>query len=374
MKIFVNKPLINSVAKNAVLSALSEGWISGKGPYVSEFEELFAKKVGMPWAVSVANGTTGLHLALATLGLGNGDEVLIPDLTIISCALAPIYLGAKPVLVDVDPVTAGIDITKAEKLVTQKTKAIMVVHLYGQPVLMKPVLAFARKHNLLVIEDCSEAFGAKSVGKQVGSFGDASVFSLYANKIITSGEGGVVLFKKKTLYQKANKLKNLCHSDHTRFLHPEVGFNYRFSNLLAALGTSQLKQSEAILKKKQRICDWYKKGLSKLPHIEFQERVDDTISVCWMFTIRIKKNSPFTANMLANYLSENEIETRFFFVPLHKQPALKPYLLGQKQNFTVSTDLASRGMYLPSGLGHSKTEILHVMLMVKKFISKYPVK
>ena len=371
MKIFVNKPYITKKVINAVVGTLEEGWISGKGPYVQKFEENFAKKVGVPYAVSTANGTAGLRLAVATLGIGKGDEILIPDLTIISCATAAIHEGATPILVDVKEDTFGIDLEQAEKLVTTKTKAIMVVHLYGQPVRMKPVMKFARKHKLWVISDCSEAFGAKTDGQMVGSFADVSVFSLYANKIITTGEGGIVTFKKKKFADRAEKLKNLFHSDKTRFLHPELGYNFRFSNVLATIGISQLEMSDELLEKKKNIDEWYRNGLSKLPFLELHEAVPNTEPVCWMFTLLLKKNAPFSPDDLAKYLEKNNVETRFFFIPLHKQPALKPYLEGQKQRFPISNDLAARGLYLPSGLGHSKKEITHVVSLIKKYVGSF---
>jgi perosamine synthetase len=370
MHVLVNKPYFSSSMQQTILETVSSSWISGTAPSAHSFEKSFAKSVGALFATTTTSGTTGLHLAFVSLGISAGDEVLIPNLTIISCALAAIYQHATPILVDVVEKTAGINLLEAEGKISKKTKAILIVHLYGQPVPMQPVMAFAKRHNLLVIEDCSQAYGAKSDDQCVGSFGDAAVFSLYANKTITTGEGGIVLFKDERHHKLANKLKNLYHSEKTRFLHPRIGYNYRMSAILAALGEAQLKEKENILHKKTQIDQWYRNILEQAPYIELAKKIPHTTPVCWMFTLRVFPDAPFSAQELAKFLEKKDIETRFFFVPLHLQPALQPYLRPEADTFPISTDIANRGLYLPSGVGHTKEEIEYVANTVLKFLLK----
>lgn len=384
----VNQPVISKSARKYLNEALRSGWISSRGPFIERFENEFVRFIGTEYAVTTTSGTTALHLALAALGIGPGDEVIIPDLTIISCALTVIYTGATPVLVDVDPVFGNIDPDKIEEKITGKTKAIMVVHLYGQPAEMDKILAVAKKHKLLVIEDAAEAHGgeiqiqrSKVKGqnynsklkneknlqwKKVGSIGDVGCFSFYGNKIITTGEGGMVVTNSKRIYQKLKSLKDLAHSPKKRFLHSELGFNYRMTNLQAALGLAQLEEVEKYIAKKVWMAKEYEKNLKNIPFLELPQQVPRSRSVYWMYAVKVKKGSKIKRDMLRKKLLEKGIDTRDFFYPLHKQPVLKKLGLFKGVSYPVSLDLSNRGFYLPSGLAITRAQIQNIARVLQK--------
>lgn len=367
----VNQPLISKNAEKYVLDSIKSGWISSGGRYINLFEESFAKFIGIKYAVTTTSGTSALHLSLAALGISKGMEVIIPDLTIISCALAVIYTGATPVVVDVDPKTGNIDPAKIEAKITKKTKAIMVVHLYGQPAQMKQIVNLAKKHGLYLIEDAAEAHGAEYRGKLVGGIGDVGCFSFYGNKIITCGEGGMVVTNNKKIYQRLKSLKDLAHSPQKRFLHHQIGFNYRMTNLQAALGLAQLEEVEKYIFQKRWMASQYNKLLKSISFLELPEEQPGTKSVYWMYAVKISQNTDwqartkFKSQNIMEHLKQNGVDTRSFFYPIHKQPALRKLGLFKNISCPVSLDLSKRGFYLPSGLAITKDQIKTVVQVLQ---------
>jgi perosamine synthetase len=357
----VNEPLIAPHARRYVDECLKTGWISSAGSYITKFEESFAEFTGTKYATTVTNGTAALHLALTSLGIGHGDEVIIPDLTIISCALAVFYTGATPVVVDVDPETGTMNPCKIEAAITKKTKVIMPVHLYGHPADMDPIRLIAIKHHLKILEDAAEAHGALYKGKPVGSLGDVAAYSFFANKIITTGEGGMVVTNSKDIIEKARLLKNLAHSPKRRFLHEEIGFNYRMTNLQAAVGFAALEIAETYINKKLKMAAYYKKSLKDIEYLELPIEKSWAKSVYWMYAVRVSKDSPLDKfTVMRRLKDEFHIDTREYFLPLHIQPVAKK--LGLKVPFScpVSSDLSERGFYIPSGLAITDAQMNQV--------------
>lgn len=365
----VNEPLIAPNAKKYVLDCLNTGWISSSGSYLEKFETAFAGYLGVKFGTTTTNGTTALHLAMAALNLGPGDEIIIPDLTIVSCGLAAIYVGATPVVVDVDPVTGNIDPTKIEPAITKKTKAIMVVHLFGHPADMDPILKIAERHHLAVIEDAAEAHGALYKGKKVGSIGDIGCFSFYGNKIVTTGEGGMVVTNNKKLYDHAKLLKDLAHSPKRRFYHEEVGFNFRMTNLQAALGLAQLEEIDRYIAIKLRMAAAYHTQLSSVPSLILPSQAPWARSVYWMYAVLVSKTSPVSRDALRAKLREEGIDTRDYFIPLHRQPVFTRRGLFENISCPVSDDLSRRGFYLPSGLAITDKQIRTVTGTLKRLLS-----
>lgn len=364
----VNEPLIAKNAQKYVLDCIKTGWIA-QGEYINKFEQSFARFLGVRNAVSTTNGTAALHLAMAVLEIGRGDEVIIPDLTIISCALVVLYTGATPVLADVEKDSGNIDPNKIEEKITNKTRAIMVVHLYGHPADMDPILYIAKKHRLMVIEDAAEAHGAEYKGKKVGGIGDIGCFSFYSNKIVTTGEGGMVVTNNKKLYENANLLKDLAHSPKRRFFHEKIGFNYRMTNMQSALGLAQLEEINKFIQKKRRMASLYSKGLSTIPGIDLPKEYPWAKSVYWMYTVKVTKGGRIRKNKLRQRLKSLGIDTRDFFYPLHQQPVLKRIGLFKNEKYPVSQDLSDRGFYLPSGLAISEKQIAEVISALKRAIN-----
>lgn len=379
--ISVNEPIISKNARKYLLECLKSGWVSSHGPFIERFEKEFAKYIGVKYAVTTTNGTAALHLALAALGVGKGDEVIVPDLTIISCALAVIYTGAVPVFVDVDPSTGNIDSGKIEEKLTSRTKAIMVVHLYGHPADMSAIVKIVKKHRLLLVEDAAQAHGAQVQiqnskvkssenleWKKVGGIGVAGCFSFYANKIVTSGEGGMVVTNRRQVYEKLKLLKDLAHHPKKRFKHMHLGFNYRMTNLQAALGLAQLENVDKYVAKKRWMAQEYKRQLEDVGWLELPQEVEWAQSVYWMYAVKITQKSKVKSQNLRNKLSQLGIDTRGFFYPMHSQPVLKKMgLVKTKDRFPVSSDLSKRGFYLPSGLAITKEQIGFVSDAVKRF-------
>ncbi len=365
----VNEPLIAPNALSYVSDCIKTGWVSSSGPYIDKFEKAFANYLGVSFATTTTNGTTALQLALASLGIDKGDEVIVPDLTIISCALAPLYLNAVPVAVDVDPKTGTIDPTKIEGHITKRTKAIMVVHLYGHPCDMDPIMDIARRHNIPVIEDAAEAHGAEYKGKKVGSIADIGCFSFYGNKIITTGEGGMMVTNTEALYTRAKILKDLAHSPNERFYHEEVGYNFRMTNMQAGLGLAQLEQIDLYLQKKHHMASLYSKNFHGFSALELPTQAPWAKNVYWMYAVRVSKSSPINRDEVRIKLKEKGIDTRDFFVPLHLQPVCTNRNLFKHAHCPVSTDLSERGLYLPSGLAITDKQINTVSKAVIELLS-----
>ncbi len=290
-------------------------------------------------------------MAVAALGIGEGDEVIIPALTIISCAAAVVRAGAIPVLVDSDPITWNMDVKQIEARITPKTKAVMVVHIYGLPVDMDPILELAEKYRLLIIEDAAEMLGQTYKGQPCGSFGDISTMSFYPNKHVTTGEGGMVLTNNDTVAEKCRSLRNLCFQAKKRFIHEELGWNFRMTNLQAAVGIAQLEQLDMFVAKKRKIGQKYTELLSDIKSIDLPvQRTDYAENIYWVYGIVLKDEFPFDAEEVMKRLGEKGIGTRPFFWPMHEQPVFRKMGLFKKESYPVAERISRRGFYIPSGL------------------------
>lgn len=359
----VNTPIITKESEEYVLDCIKTGWISSQGSYVTRFEKEFANYIGVKYATTVSNGTTALHLACRLLDIGPGDEVILPDLTIISCINAVWYTGATPVLVDIDPETFTMNPDLIEEKITKKTKAIMPVHLYGHPVDMDPIIKLAKKYRLKIIEDAAEAHGAEYKGRKCGSMGDIGVFSFYPNKLITSGEGGMVVTNNEKIYNHATKLKDLSHSPKKRFKHFEIGYNYRMTNMQAALGCAQMKHVDEFFKKKMKMAKMYNEGLAGIKGLHTPITKEWAKNSYWMYAITLDRSFPYTRDEFKKKLFKNGVDTRDFFYPLHSQPIFKK-MEKAKGKFPVSDKASREGFYLPSGLALTEEQINTVIKTV----------
>ncbi len=347
----VNEPVLGGNEKKYLAECVDTGWISSEGPFVKKFETQFAAKVNRGCGIAVSSGTAALETAVTALGMGSGDEVIMPAFTIISCAAAVVRAGAKPVLVDSDPATWNMDVTQIEAKITSATKAIMVVHIYGLPVDMDPVLQLAKKHNLKVIEDSAEAHGLNYNDKPCGSFGDVSIFSFYPNKLITTGEGGMIVTDSEDIAERCRSLRNLCFQSERRFVHEQLGFNYRMTNLQAALGVAQLEQIDKFAKRKRRMGKLYTKLLSDIDSIQLPvEKTDYAENIYWVYGVVLKDKVSFDAKEAMNRLAQRKIGTRPFFWPMHRQPVFKRMGLFDGESYPAAEKMADRGFYIPSGL------------------------
>lgn len=365
MTIPVNRPVLYAETYGIIQKEIKSGWLSAEGPQVELFERAFSSYIGMRFGATTNSGTTALHLALLTLGIKPGDEVILPAMTIASCYFAAWYVGAKAVPVDIDEETYTINPALIEKAVTKKTKVIMPVHLYGHPCDMDPIMTIAKKHRLYVVEDAAEAHGAEYKGKKVGSFGDISVFSFYANKIVSCGEGGMMLTNNKRLYERALKLKNLAHVSHKRFTHDAVGYRYQMTNIQAALGLIGLSHVQESIKRKREMAANYSKRLQGISGVITPIEKPWAKSVFWMYAIRIIKHKyGKSKDALMKNLNARGIQTRsFFYAP---KTAFKKLGLFKQYHAPVADRIEKEGIYLPSGLGITKQEIAYVVDSVKK--------
>lgn len=350
------QPVFDGNELEYVTDCILTGWLSSQGKYVREFESKFAKYVGAKNALAVSNGTVALHLALAALRIGPGDEVLVPNLTFAATINAVLYVGATPVLVDVDPVSMAINPSAAERLISEKTRAIIVVHLYGHPANMDALEILASSHNLHVIEDCAEAIGSSYKGVHVGTFGDAATFSFFGNKTITTGEGGMVLFKDPELYKRANILRDHGMSPDRRYWHDEVGFNYRLTNLQAAVGVAQLERVDYFIQRKRWIADQYNLMLRDFPQLSLPQDGGDIHNSYWLYTVIISQELSVKRDDILIALKKFGIEARPVFFPLHRMP---PYAKYQNKDtyFPVSELLSDCGISLPSSVTLTEVEI-----------------
>ncbi|TBR15982.1 DegT/DnrJ/EryC1/StrS family aminotransferase, partial [bacterium] len=308
----VSEPLLNGNEIKYLTDCIKTGWISSLGGYVERFERGFGRFCRAKYAVSVSSGTAALHLALASLGIGKGDEVILPAFTMVSTPNAVMYQGAKPVLVDSEDKAFGIDPAKIEEKITKRTKAIIVVHIYGHPARMDEILKIARKHKLYVIEDAAEAHGAEYKGKRVGSIGDVGCFSFYGNKIIATGEGGMLVTSNRKIKDKAEYLRDLAFSKERHFWHKELGFNYRMSNLQAAVGLAQLERIRYLINIKRKNALLYKKFLSDIPGIILPPEEKYAKNVFWMYAVLVNKDFGITRDELRVKLARKGIDTRIF--------------------------------------------------------------
>lgn len=368
----VNETAIDERDIDNLLQAARSGWISSTGSFLTAFERGWAAYCGMEYGVAVSSGTAALHVACAVVGLAPGDEVILPSFTIISCVTAILAAGAVPVLVDADPETWCMDTGQIEARITSRTRAIMPVHIYGHPVDMRPVMELAGRHGLTVIEDAAEAHGSeyyfpsgsRQGWRRCGGMGQLSAFSFYANKLITTGEGGMVLTDDPTLAKKAAAQRNLCFQPHQRFVHAELGSNYRLTNLQAALGVGQIERLSSIIEKKRWMATQYSRRLADLPELQLPVERPWARSVYWMYGIVLRDGAPFDAIELADRLKVCEVETRPFFVGMHQQPALLKRGLFQGEQYPVTEWLAQRGLYLPSGLTLTESQVDRVAAAV----------
>jgi len=345
-------PWLSENVRRYVLDCVDSGWISSLGQYVGRFEEEFARFSEAAHGVATSNGTTALHLALATIGIGPGDEVLVPDLTFVATANVVRYAGATPVLVDADPVTWGMDPADARAKVTARTRAIIPVHVYGHPVDLDPLLGLAAERALALVEDAAEAHGARHKGRRVGALGRIGAFSFYGNKIITTGEGGMVVTNDPALAERARFLRDHAMDPERRYYHPEIGFNYRMTNIQAAIGCAQLEQAEAILARRKGIAAAYETGLAGIPGLVRPPALPWAESVHWMYSVLVEPAFGLDRDQVRAGLRARGIDSRPFFVPLHELP---PYRTTAP--FPVATRLARSGINLPSGTGLEPSEI-----------------
>lgn len=367
----VNEPLIIGNAIKYVSDCLKSGWVSSEGEYVSQFETKFSNYIGKNYGVSVVNGTAAIELSIEVLDLKKGDEVIMPAFSIISCILPLIKKGIKPVLIDSNLYDWNMDVTQIEKKITQKTKAIMVVHTYGLACDMDIVSYLAKKYNLYIIEDAAESHGVHFKNKLCGSFGHLSIFSFYANKLITTGEGGMILTDSKKYYQKLKLLRNLGFNNKKRFKHDVLGWNYRFTNIQSALGLSQLEKINKFIKIKKVIGSKYSKLLSNISNIQLPMPNNQySTNLYWVYGILIKTKKNYTNNIVKE-LNSKGIGTRPFFYPMHKQPILKKLGFFKNDKHPNSEYMSKRGFYLPAGLGMKIENIDIVANQLKKIMQKY---
>lgn len=365
----VNQPLLSKEAKENAIRAIRTGWISSSGSYVAEFETKFANYLGLNYGVAVSNGTAALHVALLALGIGPGDEVIVPAFTMAASWLAVMYTGATPIFVDCELETYNIDPNQIEGKITPNTKAIMPVHIYGHPADMTVIVQVAKKHKLYVIEDAAEAHGATINGKLCGSIGDVACFSFYANKILTTGEGGMVVTNNEEIADKARKIKDLHHSN-TRFIHDGVGYNYRLPNVQAGLGLGELAHLDEYIAKKREMAARYTKGLSAIPGVITPHEQPNCRSVYWMYAIRIKEEAfGCTKDILRDKLKSEGIDTRDFFYPPGKQPVLHGSG-NMDANFPNCEAISRTGLYLPSGLALTNRQLDRVVKSIAIIYAK----
>ena len=348
----VNEPRLNGNEKDYLLDCIDSGWVSSEGPYVTEFERRMAAHVGRAQGIAVANGSAALDIVIEALDIGPGDEVIIPSFTIISCAAPIVRRGATPVLVDSDSSTWNMDVSTLEHLVTARTKAVMAVHTYGLPVDMDPLLDIARRHRLVVIEDAAEALGLRYKAQQCGSLGDITALSFYPNKHVTTGEGGMVLTDDDALADRCRSLRNLCFQPDRRFVHEQLGFNYRLSNLQAAVGVAQLERLDEHVEFKRRMGLRYTSLLQDCPGIQLPlTRTEYADNGYWVYGLVLEDTVPLDARQLADELRTRGVGTRPFFFPMNRQPVFLRGGLFEGVSCPVAERIAERGLYLPSGLG-----------------------
>jgi perosamine synthetase len=354
----VNEPLLNGNEKKYLCECIETGWISSEGPFIRQFEELFAARVGRKYGIAVSNGSVALDAAVAALGIGRGDEVILPTFTIISCAAAIVRAGAVPVVVDCDPDTWNMDVGQIEAKITPRTKAIMVVHIYGLPTDMELVLALADKYGLKIIEDAAEMHGQTYKGLPCGGFGDISTFSFYPNKHITTGEGGMLVTDDEKLAERCRSLRNLCFQPQKRFVHEELGWNFRMTNLQAALGVAQLERLDEFVARKRRMGKKYTELLSDIPGLQLPvPRTDYAENIYWVYGLVLKDEVPFDAVEAMRRLGKYKIGTRPFFWCMHEQPVFQKLGLFQGESLPIAENLARRGFYLPSGMALADHQI-----------------
>lgn len=367
----VNEPLLNGNEKKYLCECIDTGWISSEGSFVKEFEQKMSKTVNRKYGVAVTNGTAALEVAVRALGITEGDEVIMPSFTIISCAMAVTNVGAVPVLVDSDRKTWNMNVDEIESKITSKTKAIMVVHIYGLPVEMEKILELAKKYDLQVIEDAAEMHGQTYNGRPCGSFGDISTFSFYPNKHITTGEGGMVVTDNEKLAERCKSLRNLCFRKDVRYVHDELSDNYRFTNLQAAVGLAQLERLEEFVTKKRNMGKYYTEKLQNVKGLQLPiARTDYAENIYWVYGMVLDENIEIDNRQMQKLLLEEGIGTRTFFWCMHEQPVYNNMGLFGGEKYQNAEYLARKGFYIPSGLALTKEQMDRVVEAVIKVMNK----
>jgi perosamine synthetase len=366
----VNQPLLDGNEKKYLLECIDSGWISSEGPFVSRFEDAFAARVGRRHGIAVCNGSAAIEAAVAALRLGPGDEVIMPAFTIISCVAPVVRAGARPVLVDSDPRTWNMDPAQIAPRITGRTRAILVAHLYGLPCDMDPILELARKHRLAIIEDAAEMHGQAYSGRPCGSFGEMSTFSFYPNKHVTTGEGGMVLTDDAQLADRLRSLRNLCFQPGRRFVHEELGWNFRMTNLQAALGLAQLERLDEFVQRKRAMGREYTRLLEGARGLGLPlASTEYAASIYWVYGLVLGEELAFDAMEAMRRLEAAGVATRPFFWPLHRQPALTRRGLFAGERYPVAERLGERGFYLPSGLALSSEQIATVAKRARELVA-----
>lgn len=366
IRIPVNTPLLNGNEKKYLLDCIKTGYISSTGNFVEKFEKKFAKFVGKKYAVSVSNGTVALQIAYECLNIKKSEEVILPAFTIISCILPIIRSGGTPVLVDCNIDDWNINIESLKKKITKKTKCIIVPHIYGLPARIDEIIKICKERKIKIIEDTAEAIGLKIKNKMCGSFGDLSTFSFYANKHITTGEGGMICTDNKNYYEKCKYLRNICFNNERRFKHFDLGYNARFTNIQSAVGIAQLEQIKKFIKKKINIGNLYNSKIrANNSFIKPLQKKNKIQNIYWVYGLIIKNKKMKLENVM-KFFEKNGIETRNFFWPLHQQPVLKKLGYFKNQRFKNSEYLSKKGFYIPSGLGLSVSDQKKVINFINK--------
>ena len=365
----VNIPLLDGNEKKYLNECIDTGWISSEGKFVNQFEDQFANRLGRNYAIAVTSGTAALDVAFEALLIGPGDEVILPAFTIISCINQVIRSGATPVLVDSDPLTWNMNLQQVEEKITEHTKAILVVHIFGLPVDIDPILELAQKKNIKIIEDAAEMLGQTYNEKPCGSFGDISTFSFYPNKLVTTGEGGMIVTNDKQLADDCRSLRNLCFQPKKRFVHERLGWNYRMTNIQAALGLAQLERLDEFVQIKRSIGKKYSQGLRVLNEVQLPlEKTNYAENIYWVFGLVLNDSIGFDAEEAMKMLEEKGIGCRPFFCPMNQQPVLREMGFFLNESYPVAERLYKQGFYIPSGLALTSEHINHVINKLIEFL------
>jgi perosamine synthetase len=360
----ISKPSIADTEAAYVLDAVRSGWVSSLGPYIQDFEQRFAAFCGTRYALTASNGTTALHLALLACGIRPGDEVIVPDLSFIATANAVVYAGATPVMVDIDAETLCISVAAIERAITPRTRAIMPVHLYGHPADMDAINALAARHGLQVIEDAAEAHGAEYRGRRTGSLGRCGVFSFYGNKIITSGEGGMITTDDEAVWQTARRLRDHAMSPQRRYWHEEVGYNYRMTNLQAALGVAQLERIDAFMAHRRRVVEWYHEGLAGLPGVRLNRTAAWAKNAYWMVCVEIEALDETSRQALMAALRERGVDSRPYFYPMSDMP------MYSRADTPITHRVSQIGLNLPSYTDLTREEVDFVCTQLRAVLAE----
>lgn len=367
----VSEPSFIGNEKKYLQQCIDEGWISSEGPFVDQFEKKYSKAVNRKHGIAVSSGSAALDIAIKAIGIGAGDEVIMPAFTIISCASPIVRAGATPVLVDCDQSTYNMDVSQIERMITNKTKAILLVHIYGITANVDEILALAKKHGLRLVEDAAEMHGQVYKSRPCGSFGDISITSFYANKLVTSGEGGMLMTDDDALANTARKLRNLYFDNAKRFIHDELGWNYRMTNLQAAVGLAQLEKMDEFAKIKRRIGEYYLKELEGVDGIQLPVYQNEYCkNIFWVFPLLLNKSYLGTAVEFAKLLQAKGVGTRPFFWPMHKQPVFLKMGFFKDEVHPISEYISEYGLYIPCSVSLLESDVIEISNRIKMVVSE----